>query len=110
MAKKLRLRFKKDAKETGLRAIGAAPRGSSIIIENKDVGEIKAKMVGFCDYDTSEWAIRIQIPKEENNITKEYPSEWKWATLKYKGSSLEDAQDFVRKNVDRIYELCYKED
>lgn len=107
MAKKLRLRFKKDAQETGLRAIGADPRGYTVIIENIEVGSIDAKRTGFCAYDESCWLVRLMSPKEP---TPGEPCPWKWIRLKKTFTTAEEAKEHIRANVNELWKLCYQKE
>lgn len=105
MTKKLQLRFKKDARETGLRAIGAAPRGYSIMLEELLIGKIGAKSVSQFVYDETCWQFSLKIPRK---VEQEGCCPWGWKILKQTFSTAEEAKEYIKANTEEILKLCYK--
>lgn len=95
---KLRLRFKLEAKETGLARVCQGPRSMYFWIENKKVGSI--------DYSDAGWRVNLMVPTDD---TDDRPVNWKWARFKRAFDSRDEAKTWVRENVAAIWERAYKE-
>lgn len=95
---KLRLRFKLEAKETGLARVCQGPRSAAFWIENKEVGRIDESNTG--------WAVNLKVPSE---ATEERPADWKWARFKRRFDTRDEAKAWVRENVVGLWEQAYKE-
>lgn len=95
---KLRLRFKLEAKETGLARVCQGPRSAYFWIENKEVGRI--------DYSDAGWRVNLRA---SNEPTDEWPAKWEWIRFKRVFDSRDDAKTWVRENVAAIWERAYKD-
>lgn len=84
--------FKLDARPTGLARVGFK-RGAQIKASKKWVGNIVQAEHGV-------FKIRLMVQPKD-------PTEgaWKWVTLKHTASSMEDAQDFVRRNWETLLDI-----
>ena len=106
MAKKIPLRFKKNPREKGLAGRVQGPRGCAIIINNKESGSISAVVEGW-RWVPNKWETRIRVPREPDENCS---SLWDWRVVQATNGTLEDAQLFVRENIEKIYEIVYKGD
>ena len=90
--------FKKQPRETGLRAVGSPHPDVDIKINKKIVGYIAAPnwmSKKHC------WRVRFSVEKEPN---KENPCPWRWYTLAKEFDSEESARLWVKENASDIVE------
>lgn len=96
---KLRLRFKLEAKETGLARVCQGLRSAAFWIENKEVGSIDDSNTG--------WVVNLKVPTED---TDERPVSWKWVRFKRRFDTRDEAKAWVRENVVGLWERAYKDE
>jgi len=101
----MKLTFKKEARETGLRAV-VNPTPSTIIkIEGKEWGHIWGHIIPASSHsDLFAWSIQFSIVKKDIMEDKNPNCIWRNVTLKQKFSSEPEARDWLKTNLDMLSE------
>ncbi len=68
----------------------------------KDDHYIKLKKVEVGNIVDQTWQIGFMVVKDDINEDGNPNCDWKWIHLKHKSISLQDAKDFLNRNIDRI--------
>ena len=102
----LKFTFKKQPKETGLRAVGTPYPDTDIKVNKKAVGYISAPN---WQTKTIAWKIRLAVKKE---ITTDDPAGFKWVSAKKVFGSEADARQWIKENTEELsnLDLYYFED
>ena len=87
----MKLTFK-TTKETGKYSCFFNPT-HTIKIDGCEIGNIEHKHPHY---------IRLQIYKDEVHTDDNPNCDWKWITLKKKSDSLQEAKDFVKRNIEAV--------
>ena len=95
----MKFTFKKEKRETGLRAVGYPYASTEIKLDGKVVGSISAP-----NWQTPDglWRIRLTVKKP---VTTEEPSAWKWIQLKFKSKEEEECRKFILDNTEILVKL-----
>ena len=90
--------FKKQPRETGLRAVGTPYPNVDIKMDKKIVGYISAP-----NWTSKKhcWKVRFSVDTES---TKESPCPWRWYTLAKKFDSEDSARQWLKENASGIVE------
>ena len=102
----MKFTFKKQPKETGLRAVGTPYPDTDIKVNKKVVGYISAPN---WQTKTIAWKIRLAVKKE---ITTDDPAGLKWVSAKKVFGSEADARQWIKENTEELsnLDLYYFED
>jgi hypothetical protein len=103
---KFNISFKKQPKETGLRAVGYTHSSIDIKVNKKRVGLISAP-----NWQKKGWTIRISIMKPEPDDNPN--CDWKWISVKTAFEDEQSARQWVKDNLKSVAEkfsLHYFED
>ena len=95
----MKFTFKRDKRETGIRAVGYPHASVRIKLGGKEVGYLAAP-----NWQTKDrlWRIRFSV---KTLPTPENPACWKWVTLKFKDLTEEACRKFVLDNAEAILKL-----
>ena len=91
--------FKREKKETGLRAVGHPYQSSIIKLDGKEVGTITAPSWQVTD---GLWRIRLTVKRVP---TADAPCEWEWIQFKFRGKDDAECQKFILDNVETLVKL-----
>jgi hypothetical protein len=89
----MKLSFKKEKKETGLRAIAEPNPTTQIKADKKKCGAITPPNRFSSQGD--DWFIRLMVKKVPSEAD---PCDFAWITLKAKRSTEEECREFIKKN------------
>ena len=95
----LKFTFKKQPKETGLRAVGTPYPDTDIKVNKKAVGYISAPN---WQTKTIAWKIRLAVKKE---ITTDDPAGFKWVHISRSFGSEGDARQWIKDNSEELSKL-----
>lgn len=101
---KQKFTYKKQPRETGLRAVGHTNPSTDIKLNGGKVG-----IIGAPDWTTKDgkWSIRFTI-KHGEEMTPEFIKrngnvEWKWVTLNFRGESEQACRDWIAAKSDELF-------
>lgn len=92
----MKFTFKKEPRETGLRAVGHPHRSVTIKLKKKKVGMIHAPYWASEEY---KWKIMLMVEDPEGENRK-----WHWITLKARFDKEQEARDFLNEHIEEIME------
>lgn len=92
----MKFTFKKDAKMTGLAAVGNSYPDTRIKVNKQETGCISAPN---WHSKHNKWTVRFMVVKE---ATKEDPCEWKWMTVSKRFDSEPEARLFVKAHLETV--------
>ena len=95
----MKFTFKRQKRETGLRAVGYPCQSSDIKLDGKVVGTISAPNWQVKD---GLWRILLTIKRVPD---AEDPCAWKWIQLKFRGKDEAECQKFILDNVETLVKL-----
>jgi hypothetical protein len=91
-----RFTFKKEPRETGLRAVGHPYQGVNIKLAGKNVGFIYPPS---WNSKRDEWKVSLMIRREP---TAEWASDFTWANVKTLFKTEQEARDYLQANFEKI--------
>jgi len=94
----VKLSFKKQPRETGLRAVAEVAPSTTIKADGKACGEIRAPH--YSD-DSNLWSVGVTVKADTGNPN----CDWKWIFFKKKFASEPEAREFVKTRWQAIQEL-----
>lgn len=91
-----KLSFKKNPRETGLAGVANHTPSTQIKADKYEMGTIDPPNYRRFGPEEPNWTIRIQVMKNESEITKEPNCPWKWVTFKARFETEELAREWLK--------------